>query len=118
MQAKFDEMFGAKREVVVEEVKIKKVAQESGREEKHKTENEKGSCGEALKEKTVAKATINKPKKTARKTVVTSVSTPTIKKENKRAGKETIKASMKKIKRLGNNSEGKKSSSKKAAKQK
>jgi glycosidase len=118
MQAKFDEMFGAKKEIVAEEVKVKKPRKKAAEKKNAKQKTKKEAAKKPLKAKTVAKATVNKPKKTARKTVVTSVNTPTIKKENKRAGKETVKVSTKKIKRLDNKSERKKSSSKKTAKKK
>jgi len=118
MQAKFDEMFGAKEVIEKKEISAEKAVEKKSAKRKTKKEAAK----KPFKARKVAKATINQPKKTVRKTVVTakksSVSKPTTKKENKRAGKETVKASTKKIKKLGNKSERKKPSSKKTAKKK
>ncbi len=118
MQAKFDEMFGTKEKVGVEEVKIKRPRKKAEEKMAVKRGTKKETAKKPVKAKTAAKASINNPKKTVRKTAVTakkpSASKPTIKKENK----EAVKASTKKIKRLGSKSERKKSSSKKTAKKK
>ena len=124
MQAKFDELFGKKEEVVIEEVKVKKPRKKAEERIAVKRGTKKETAKKSAKAKTAAKKTINKPKKVVQKTVVaakkSSVSKPAIKKENKKAGEEIAinKASTKKIKRLGNKNERKKSLSKKTAKKK
>ena len=122
MQAKWDEMFATKEKVTIEEVKIKRPRKKAEEKIAAKRGTKKEAAKSPVKAKTDAKKTINKPKKTVRKTVVTakkpSARKPAIKKENKKEGKETVKASTKKIKRLGNKSERKKSSSKTTAKKK
>ncbi len=106
MQAKWDEMFVTKEKVTIEEVKIKRPRKKAEEKIAAKRGTKKEAAKRPVKAKTDAKKTINKPKKTVRKTVVTakkpSARKPAIKKENKKAGKETEKASTKKIKRLGN----------------
>ena len=88
MQAKCDEMFATKEKVAIEEVKIKRPRKKAEEKMAVKRGTKKETAKKPVKAKTAAKTTINKPKKTVRKTAVTakksSVSKPTIKKENRK----------------------------------